>query len=509
MPRLFFAALIPFFLAACAGAGADANAPANPDPSGFSPQPCWFDSPAGVRAECGILRAREDRDDSRNRRLMEIPVVRIFGANPANENSAGENSANENSAPAPPAVVLGGGGPGGEVFIETPDEIAFWNNLRRDILGEGGELILAEQRGAGLSRPALNCPEGDPAALLARPLSLREEARILREDLAECEERLAARTNLSAHTTAASADDFAELRRALEIPKWDLIGFSYGSRIAFEMLRRDPRGVRAAVMDAVVPPRRDPKFEGENISRIVDELAAQCAADPHCARRGGLRENLEAAAARLAKTPATLAARNPHNGEKLTVALNRRRFADLVFLNLYDEESAARLPKLAQQFARGEMKTDDSRFFVNRYLEFILDANFADALYLSIVCRESPRPKPNPAARFPEDEIGLARMELFSACDDFFTRLPRPSPPDAAGRFPVLMLAGEYDVAAPPDWAQNAAAKMKNARVVVFPTAHISLLTIPCARRTVREFLQNPTAPLNQCATKTRRLTFH
>ena len=495
MSRPLFAALTSLFLAACAGAGAESSATA--EAPGFFPQQCWFDPPANVRVECGILRAREDRGDPRNNRLMKIPVVRILGDDGAESDS-------------PPAVVLGGGGPGGEVFIETQEEIAFWNILRRDILGAGGELILAEQRGAGLSRPALACPEGDPAALLSRPLSLREEARILREDLAECERRLSAGVNLSAHSTAASAADFVELRRALGVAKWDLIGFSYGSRIAFEALARDRAGVRAAVMDAVVPPRRDPRFEGENISRIVDELAAQCAADPHCARRGGLRENLEAAAARLAGAPATLRARNPHSGANITVALNRRRFADMVFLNLYEEESAARLPKLAAQFARGEMETDDAKLFMARYLEFILDSGFADALYLSIVCRESPRPSADSAARFPEDEIGLARLELFSACDDFFTRGPPPPPPgEMAGDAPVLMLAGEYDVAAPPEWARNAAAQMKSARVVVFPTAHISLLTIPCARRTVREFLQNPAAPLNRCATKTRRLTFH
>ena len=481
-----FARLLMLLPAACAGVE-------DLESSSFTARQCWFDPPPEVRVECGIFRVREDREDPRNNRMVEIPVVRISGAG--------------SPSGAPPAVVLGGGGPGGPVFIQRAEEIAFWNNLRRDILGDNGALILAEQRGAGLSRPRLSCPENDPAEFLARPLSLREEARILREDMEKCAHRLSAQTNLSAHTTAASADDFAELRRALDIPQWDLIGFSYGSRIAFELMARDPKGVRAAVMDAVVPPRRDPKLEGENISRILDELAAQCAADPHCAKRGDLRKNLNAAAARLEKNPTQARARHPLNGAEITVALNRRRFADMIFLNLYDEQSAARLPKLANQFARGEMKTAEANFFLNIYLEFILDAGFADALYLAIVCRESPRPPQNAKAEFPEDEIMRSRLELFSACDDFFSRLPPPPPPK--GKAPVLMLSGKYDVAAPPAWARNAAARMKNARVIVFPTAHISLLTIPCARQTARGFLQNPSAPLSECAEKTRRLTFH
>lgn len=482
------------WLAGCAGA-TDSSTPSSDPSLGFSARECWFNPPPATLVECGILRVREDREDRENNRTMEIPVVQILP--PAAADSG-----------APPAVILGGGGPGGRVFIETPEEIAFWNVLRRDILGENGRIIIAEQRGAGLSRPSLKCPEVDSAEMLSRPLSLREEARILREDLEKCAARLSSETNLSAHTTAASADDFAELRRALDIPKWDLIGFSYGSRVAFELLERDPDGARAVVMDAAVPPRRDPELEGENVARILDELSAECAADAHCAKRGELRENLNAAAARLAKTPAILRVRDPRDGGKMTVALNRRRFADLIFLNLYDEQSAARLPKLARQFARGQTNTDETRFFLANYLEFILDSEFADALYLTVVCRESPRPsKAGGKGGFPEGDLVRARLELFSACDDFFTRLPPPPPP--RGGFPVLMMAGEYDVAAPPQWARNAAAKMTSARVTVFPTAHISLLTIPCARQTARAFLQNPKAPLNECVKKTRRLTFH
>ena len=488
MPRLLFPVSLLLPLAACfGGAGAQAESP------GFTPGDCWFAPPPEVRAQCGIFRVREDRDAPENKRLLEIPVVRLLGAVRSNS---------------PPAVVLGGGGPGGQVFLEKAENIAFWNVLRRDILGDNGELILAEQRGAGMSRPLLNCPGSDLFAPLSRPLSLAEEVREMRKDFAQCVRDVSARADLSAHTTASSAGDFAELRRALKIPKWDLIGLSYGSRLAFELMERDPEGVRAAVMDSAVPPRRDAGLESENISRILDKLAAECAADPHCAKRGKLRENMAAAAARLENNPVFLDGRDPRNGGRVTVALTRARLANMIFLNLYNEQSAARLPKFAREMSRGEVKTEAAIFFLNRYLEFLLDPDFADALYLAIVCREDPRPPRAESAGFPEDDLNQARMELFALCDDFFPRLPPPAAPTRAD-FPVLMLSGEYDPAVPPQWAKNAAAKMTNARTVVFPTAHISLTSIPCARQTIRGFLQNTKSPLNQCAKKTRKLTFH
>ena len=488
MLRLLFSAPFLLLFAACfVGAGAQAESP------GFTPGDCWFASPPEVRAQCGIFRVREDRNAPENKRLLEIPVVRLLG--PVRSN-------------APPAVVLGGGGPGGQVFLKNAESIAFWNILRRDILGENGELILAEQRGAGMSRPLLNCPGSDLFAPLSRPLSLAEEVREMRKDFAQCMRDVTVRADLSAHTTASSAGDFAELRRALKIPQWDLIGLSYGSRLAFELMERDLEGVRAAVMDSAVPPQRDAGLENKNISRILDKLAAECAADAHCAKRGKLRQNLDAAAARLEKNPVFLDGRDPRDGAKITVALTRARLANMIFLNLYNEQSAARLPKFARDISRGEVKTEAAIFFLNRYLEFLLDPDFADALYLTIVCREDPRPPRAENAGFPEDDLNRARMELFALCDEFFPRLPPPAPPTRAD-IPVLMLSGEYDPAVPPQWAKNAAAKMTGARTVVFPTAHLSLTTIPCARRTVRGFLQNTKSPLNQCAQKTRKLTFH
>ena len=487
MRRLFLAAPVLLLLSACLGAAATRES------SVYEPRPCWFKTPAGVSAECGTLRVREERGNPLNRRMMEIPVVRLLPDAPTPN--------------APPVVMLGGGGPGGEVYIKTADAIANWGVFRKNVLGGGRELIVAEQRGAGLSRPRLTCPATDVSALLARPLSRREEARILREEFSECEKVIAARAKLTAHTTAASADDFAELRRALRIPKWDLMGLSFGSRIAFELMARDPDGIRAVVMDAVVPPRRSPEAEGENVARILDALSAECAADPHCAKYGDLRNNLEAAAARLEKSPAQTRTRSPVDGETVTLALTRRRFSEMIFFALYEEQSAARLPKLAAQMARGETETDEAQFFQRRYLEFILNEGFADALYFAITCRESPRPPRLQNARFPENEINMSRLELFAACDDFFSRLPPPAPP--GGDIPTLMLAGEYDVAAPAAWAREAAAQMKNARLFVFPTSHLSLHTLPCARRLTREFLQNPDAPPTECAKKTRRLTFH
>ena len=487
MRLLLLTAPILLLLSACLGAAATR------EDSVYAPLPCWFETPFGVAAECGTLRVREERASHLNRRMVEIPVVRLLPAAPAPN--------------APPAVMLGGGGPGGEVYIQTADAIANWNAFRKNVLGEGRELIIAEQRGAGLSRPRLTCPATDVSALLSRPLSREEEARILRGEFSECEKVIAARAKLTAHTTAASADDFADLRRALKIPKWDLLGLSFGSRIAFELMARDPDGIRAAVMDAVVPPRGSPQAESENVARILDALSAECAADPHCAKYGDLRDNLETAAARIQSAPPKLRARSPMDGETVTLALTRRRFSEMIFFALYEEQSAARLPKLAAQMARGETETPEAQFFHRRYLEFILNNNFADALYFTITCRESPRPTRLQSARFPEKDLNESRLELFAVCDDFFSRLPPPPPPE--GDIPTLMLAGEYDVAAPPAWAREAAAQMPNARLFVFPTSHLSLHTLPCARRLTRDFLQNPASPPAECAQKTRRLTFH
>ena len=131
---------------------------------------------------------------------------------------------------------------------------------------ERRDIVLLDQRGTAGSH-ALRCPEtaddGDMQSYL-EPL--------FRVDLfRSCLERLGREHDLTQYTSEIAADDLDELRAALGYEKIDLIGGSYGTRMALVMMRRHPDRVRAAVLDGVAPIAfTNPLFHAS---------AAQCALD--------------------------------------------------------------------------------------------------------------------------------------------------------------------------------------------------------------------------------------
>ena len=200
--------------------------------------PCPFDGAEGVEGlECGTLTVRERRGLRGGRTLrLAVAVLRSTGADPA-----------------PDPLVFLSGGPGGRSVEGTPGRTrsAFWSRLR-----ERRDLIFFDQRGTGLSEPRF-CPELDTAVAVApyRNLTASElEAEWVATARTCRAEMEAAGVDLTAYTSAASARDLDDLRRALGYASWNLLGVSYGTRLALEALREAPAGIRAVILDSVLPP---------------------------------------------------------------------------------------------------------------------------------------------------------------------------------------------------------------------------------------------------------------
>ena len=104
--------------------------------------------------------------------------------------------------------------------------------------------------------------------------------------LGQCRARLvAAGVDLDQYTTAAAAEDVEDVRRALRYQTWNLLGGSYGTRLALEVARRYPAGLRTLLLDSVNPPDVDLLGEaGPNNMRVLDAVFSGCAAQPACAR---------------------------------------------------------------------------------------------------------------------------------------------------------------------------------------------------------------------------------
>ena len=455
---------------------------------------CWFEPPESPEVFCGWLQAPESRTDGNNNRVVRMPVVILEGI-------AGGHG--------PFAVVLGGGGPGGGLGLDNRESIAGWDGYRREVLGDVGNLVLMDQRGAGMSKPRLACPDFEISdeEYLSSAVTLDDDLRISRRESEGCAKQFADwGIDLSSYTTAASADDYDDLRRLLRGDRWwHVIGVSYGTRLAFELVRRHPDGVGGVVMSGVVPPEASTFSPRAPSASALSKIADACDEDDFCRTNyGDLRANLEAAADRLEQAPTVMAVPHPYQDyEEVTVTINPNRLADVISFGMYGEVGVALIPCVAWELSGGQ----ECRFvrhgeefsgllwLAHQYAAEILDNQFGDALLSAIACRERGAPRPDAAAKgFPFNLWAEWDARHVSICDDIWAKegkTPEAQAPVATEK-PILMLTGFFDPATPPEWANAAASRLPNAQVYQLPTSHWTEDLEQCQNELIWQFLASP-----------------
>jgi pimeloyl-ACP methyl ester carboxylesterase len=175
----------------------------------------------------------------------------------------------------------------------------------------GRVAYLVDRRGTGQSEPRLDCPEivaAAPASLAVRTSDPAAMEPVLAA-VSACRARLdAAGVDVAAFDLEQSALDVEDVRIAVGAPPWNVIGFGTSSRLALEVARRAPGGVRSVVLDSpVLPQGPDPAFNLAAARASVEEVATLCAAEPACHRRyPDVAATLDNAMASLDRKPAVL-----------------------------------------------------------------------------------------------------------------------------------------------------------------------------------------------------------
>jgi pimeloyl-ACP methyl ester carboxylesterase len=230
----------------------------------FDPTPCPSDvtSDLVVKAACGYLTVLEDRTKS-DGRTIQLFVIRV---DPVNGTT-------------------------------TPDPDIFLGHLASQdgygSMAEGGNRThrteyLIDPRGIGHSKPSLDCPEVAAAGPTLAGLRLRDPARtaVLLGAVRACHDRLVGQgIDLAAYDLAASAADIEDLRTTLGIASWNIATDGSASRLAFEVARRYPSGVRLMFMDSPSLPEPDFVTIGPAaLDLAISRLFAACAVQPACNR---------------------------------------------------------------------------------------------------------------------------------------------------------------------------------------------------------------------------------
>ncbi len=244
------------------------------------PRPLPANEIEGVSLLCGRVKVPEDRSKTGGKTVsLAFTVLKSTSRFPE----------------ADPVIYLQGG-PGGSAVAQIPlIERIFrpWRD-RRDV-------VMFDQRSAGISGLSTNCANmlATNAYDIVRPDPVTTLPALAKQCVGELE---AQGVPLAVYNTTQNALDVPLVVKALGYADYNLYGISYGTKLALEVMRVAPQGVRAVIIDGVAPSwinlyNSFALKNDEAVQIVVDQCADDKACNDHYPDLGRIfNETLEKAA---------------------------------------------------------------------------------------------------------------------------------------------------------------------------------------------------------------------
>lgn len=435
-------------------------------------EPCTLASPYGngnLEAQCGTLQVAENPQAPQGRKIAL--------------NIAWLPATDEGSATPDPVFFLAGG-PG-----QAATEHAVLIDMALREVRKQRDVVLVDQRGTGKSNP-LTCNDAEGESPSASDIeTMSDEA--VRVETQRCVDALAKRADLRYYTTTDAVRDLDAVRAAIGAEQINLVGVSYGTRVAQQYAATHPTHTRSLVLDGVAP--NTLVVGGEFARRFDESLDRQsraCAADPACHKRypTDLRARLLALKQRLAQAPVEVDYRDPSTGEQKHGTLTGSTVTGLSHAFSYMPATMSLLPLVIDEADQGRYGPLMS---LAQFMEGQVSGQMARGMQLSVVCAEdADRYQPDPADANTVMGADLARL-FFSPCSAW-PKGARPANFNAPLKSPVpaLLMSGELDPVTPPSYAEQVVQGLPKGRHFVLHGQGHNVIAQGCMPKLVGQFIE-------------------
>ncbi len=324
---------------------------------------------------------------------------------------------------------------------------------------------------------------------------------------ARCREHLqAAGVDLGAYTTADVAADVVDLASVLKYPQINLIGNSYGTKVALAIVRDHPALIRSVVLDSSVPPEvRTFESVPATVDRAFQALFAACAADTGCAQRyPHLDQQLDTALRGVEQLPPELVLRAP-SGQVTKLSLTRPLFLGM----LVSAFAPPLLPALPALIADAAQRNFDALTLLVERTQQRRPGGNGFGVSQAVQCSEEiPFSTAESSRRVRSAHPRFADLSTFDRQAALCAQWPRavrsPSIREPVSTtVPVLFLSGEFDPIVSPSWVEAARRTIPNSVHLVFPNAGHGALHVSCGWRVAATFISAPAElPVDECFQK-------
>jgi pimeloyl-ACP methyl ester carboxylesterase len=314
----------------------------------------------------------------------------------------------------------------------------------------------------------------------------------LRDAAAACLKQLQSHADPRYYTTTLAAQDLEDVRKALGSPALDLVGVSYGTRMAQQYLMRFPDAVRSVVLDSVVP---NSLALGQDFARNLDDALnaqfARCANDPACKKAfGDPGQTLYQLRDALRANPHPVSFRDPQTWQTVKRMLDEDTLASVVRMFAYRPASAALLPLSINTAAHGDV---GPLLGQARLLSGDLSELIGGGMQYSVICAEDA----DLLIDRPEDASTILGTRMVDALKTVCSIWPKGTRPadfhhPLKTDKPVLLLAGQYDPVTPPRYADEVAKGLPHARVLNFRGQAHGVMTAGCGPQLIQDFIEQP-----------------
>ena len=236
----------------------------------------------------------------------------------------------------PDPIFMLAGGPGQAARGSFPMVAGAFAEARKK-----RHIILLDQRGTGDSSP-LKCvnEKGESSVVDDEDYSADAAVNFAKR----CAAQYAGKVDVAQFSSSDAVRDLDAARKAIGAEKINLIGISYGTRMAQLYGKRYPQHIRTITIDGIAPLETVLGQEhAKNLESSLDLQFAQCSKDKACREKlGDPRAQLNTLLATLAKGPVPVHYRDAITGEWKDGQFSSGHLAMLTRLLAYQPQAASR-----------------------------------------------------------------------------------------------------------------------------------------------------------------------